>query len=545
MAFPETETPQKSQGLDRESHQHLLQPAFHSINDLPDELLLEIATYLEGENQALGSLTQVSRRFKVIGGDLLYRTINLPRSREDNTIYLVRTIIEKPDLGSKIRQLAFSTTIWGTTIYKDNTEFVHKQATIRTTSSADVHAAMLLQIAQSVNRLDLFGTESPFKSIEELAWRSALMVGLLNAVAGLLLALCDNLCMLHINVYRQDNLCVPFSDIYAALYGIGGDKIQHTPCHWSGFSQFRTIKRLRIFGKSMRMLQLPFYSLQVLEIDLWREYSTTNTAEHGSFANSVAVCLLSPYPTINTLIVRSDWGELHGETNLSHDEQLPLLFQNLPQSTITHLEILFVRSPTAVKRWCGSFEYIARALSAAENVSPSLEYLKIDYEVSNHFDPRRCFGRCTNVPGLHSFSKLTKMEVLQGVLLYEARNTFNEHHYFNGIIPPPNLASLTVICPTLAIFGWFDILVDHKTDAPYLREIILLCRCGYGVGPKEFKGDVATRIFEKLKELGVDVRVVEEKVGSFAAQARKEGSVWEADWSEDGWVEGLFGEEMG
>ncbi|RYN98223.1 hypothetical protein AA0120_g2553 [Alternaria tenuissima] len=418
---------------------------------------------------------------------------------------------------------------------------------IRTASSEDVHAAMLLQIAQGVNRLDLFGTESPFKSMEELVWRSALMVGLLNTVAGLLLALCDNLRMLHVNVYRQENLCVPFPDIYAALYGIESDRIQHTPVHWSGFSQFRNIKRLRIFGESMRMLQLPFYSLQVLEIDLWREFGTTVAAdaEHDSFTNSVAQCLLPPYPNIDTLIVRSDWAELHTETYLDQDQQLPLPFRNLPQSTITHLEILFVRSPTAVKRWRGSFEYIARSLSAAANVSSSLEYLKIDYEVSDHFDPRRCFGRCTNVPGLHSFSKLTKMEVLQGVLLYEARHTFNEHHYFNGIIPPPNLESLTVICPTLAIFGWLDILVDHKTDAPYLCEIILLCRCGYGVGPKKFEGDVATRIFEKLKELGVDVRVVEEKVGSFAAQARKEGSVWEADWSEDGWVEGLFGEEMG
>jgi hypothetical protein len=538
MVSPETETPQKSQELDREPRQHSLQPASHSINNLPDELLLEIATYLEGDNQALGSLTQVSRRFKVIGGELLYRTINLSRSREDNTIYLVRTLIEKPDLGSKIRQLAFSTTIYG-----DNTLLVLNQAMICT----NMYTAMLLQIAQSVNRLDLFETESPFESKEEFVWRSKLMIGLPNAVAGLLLALCDNLRMLHVNVYCQENLCVPTSDIYRALYGIEGDKVQHTPGHWSGFSQFRTIKRLRIFGESMRMLQLPFYSLQVLEIDLWREYSTTDAAygEHESFANSVAQCLLPPYPNIDTLIVRSDWAELHGETHLYHDEQLPCLFQNLPQSTITHLEILFVRSPTAVKRWCGSFEYIARALSDAENVSLSLEYLKIDYEVSNHFDPRRCFGRCTNVPGLHSFSKLTKMEVLQGVLLYEARNTFNEHHYFNGIIPPPNLESLTVICPTLAIFEWLDILVDHKTDAPYLCEIILLCRCGYGIGPKEFEGDVATRVFEKLKELGVDVSVVEEKVGAFAAQARKDGSVWEADWSEDGWVEGLFGEEMG
>jgi len=230
---------------------------------------------------------------------------------------------------------------------------------------------------------------------------------------------------------------------------------------------------------------------------------------------------------------------------MSHGYQVPILLQDFSGSTITRLEILFVRSPTFVKQWLGTFEHIARALGEDTDVSASLQFIKIDYEESDHFDPRRCFGGCTNLLSFSSFRKLTKMEVLQGVLVFEARNTFGELYCFRGIIPPPSLESLTVICPTKAILTWLNMIVERKTEVPALNKILLLCRCGYGAGPKEFEGDVSTYVFAQLNDLGIDVRVVEETPGAFAALARKEGSVWEADWAEDGWVDGLFGQDQG
>jgi hypothetical protein len=69
-----------------------LQPTLYSINDLVDELLLEVASYLEGNNHALGRLIRTSTRFKAISGDLMYRTVEIPRAEEDNLAYLVRTL---------------------------------------------------------------------------------------------------------------------------------------------------------------------------------------------------------------------------------------------------------------------------------------------------------------------------------------------------------------------------------------------------------------------------------------------------------------------
>ncbi|CAG5181166.1 uncharacterized protein ALTATR162_LOCUS9626 [Alternaria atra] len=92
-------------------------------------------------------------------------------------------------------------------------------------------------------------------------------------------------------------------------------------------------------------------------------------------------------------------------------------------------------------------------------------------------------------------------------------------------MPPPSVESLTVICPTVVISGWLDMLVKRKTEVPKLSEIILLCRLDYGAGLKDLEGDAVTCIFEELNDLGVVVRMAEEKLGAFAAQVRKEGSV--------------------
>ena len=154
-----------------------------------------------------------------------------------------------------------------------------------------------------------------------------------------------------------------------------------------------------------------------------------------------------------------------------------------------------------------------------------MKYMEIDCVEFDHFDPRGCFGRCTNLLGLHPFPKLIEMDILHGALVCEAHNTSNQRHYFDGIMPPPSVESLTVICPTVVISGWLDMLVKRKTEVPKLSEIILLCRLDYGAGLKDLEGDAVTCIFEELNDLGVVVRMAEEKLGAFAAQVRKEGSV--------------------
>jgi hypothetical protein len=40
----------------------------------------------------LGRLIRTSTRFKAISGNLMYRTVEIPRAEEDNLAYLVRTL---------------------------------------------------------------------------------------------------------------------------------------------------------------------------------------------------------------------------------------------------------------------------------------------------------------------------------------------------------------------------------------------------------------------------------------------------------------------
>ncbi|KAI4714769.1 hypothetical protein J4E89_000450 [Alternaria sp. Ai002NY15] len=547
MDLPPTVIEEKRRNAVTELSLDILRPDLRSINDLPDELLLEIAKHLEGDNPTLGNLIRTSRRFKAIGDELLYRTISLPRNRGDSVIYLVRTIVERPELRSKIRQLTFSTTSWRIDSNGDTVVIGSIFTRTRPTTSRDELGALVLQISKSLDSLSILGAGNPFQSMEEIDWRCTLLLGRLSSLAGLLLALCDNLDMLCMGNYHRDDIDIPAFDVVRSLYGIYSDLMQLPPSRWSDFKQFHNVKRLRVSGLSIDILRFPFISLQVLEIDFSWEYFSEDlpTPEHVFFGNKSTRCFLPRCASLHSLIIRSDWNELNDNAHMSHGYQLPILLQDFAGSTITRLEILFVRSPTVVKQWLGTFEHIARALSEDTDVSASLQFIKIDYEESDHFDPRRCFGGCTNLHSFSSFRKLTKMEVLQGVLVFEARNTFGELHYFSGVIPPPSLESLTVICPTKAILTWLNMIVERKTEVPALNNIVLLCRCGYGAGPKEFEDDVSTYVFAQLNDLGIDVRVVEETPGAFAALARKEGSVWEADWAEDGWVDGLFGQDQG
>ncbi|KAI4651929.1 hypothetical protein J4E93_002125 [Alternaria ventricosa] len=546
MDLPSTEIEEKLREAVSELSSDIIRPGFRCMNDLPDELLLEVARYLEGDNPTLGSLNRTSRRFKAIGDELLYRTISLPRTRENSVMYLVRTIVERPELRSKIRKLTFSATNW----YVENdgeTPVLLPAMVINRPSTSNARAASLIQISQNIDRMCFLKDENPFESAEELAWRCGVLCGQLSALAGMLLALCDSLDMLHMDMYHREGLSTPAVNVQSTLYGLHSELMQRPSSRWSGFKQFHNVKRLRVSGLSIDILKFPFISLQVLEIDLCYEAFNEglSTAEHVFFGNESVRCLSSRCANLHTLIIRSDWNELNDQAHLSHGYQLPLLLQDFAGSIITRLEILFVRSPTVVKRWLGTFEHIGRALSEDTDVSASLQFIKIDYEESDHFNPKQCFGDCTDLDSFSSFRNLSKMEVLQGVLVYEARNTFGKLYYFHGIIPPPNLESLTVICPTNAILTWLNMIVERNTEVPALSKIVLLCRCGYGAGPKEFEGDVSTYVFAQLNDLGIDVRVVEETPGAFAFQARKEGSVWEADWAEDGWVDGLFGQDQG
>jgi hypothetical protein len=111
---------------------------------------------------------------------------------------------------------------------------------------------------------------------------------------------------------------------------------------------------------------------------------------------------------------------------------------------------------------------------------------------------------------------------------------------------PATLESFTVVSPTEDMLVILRNLQEARvaSEVAALQEIILLCRCSHAVSPETFDFPAAKPLFDELAELGIVVKEEEEVVGSFAAQARASGSVWEGDWGEDqSWVEGLYGDD--
>lgn len=76
-----------------------------SLLELPDELLLEVAKALEGNNQALAAMMRLCRRLKAISEGVLYKDITIKRGDDDNAAYLVRTLLEKPAYALQVSKI--------------------------------------------------------------------------------------------------------------------------------------------------------------------------------------------------------------------------------------------------------------------------------------------------------------------------------------------------------------------------------------------------------------------------------------------------------
>jgi len=78
---------------------------------LPTELLVEVAEYLKSDKTSLRNLALVCRQFRYASEGPLYHTINLRyrhldfRNDHDILIRVLRTLLERPDLGEKVRTL--------------------------------------------------------------------------------------------------------------------------------------------------------------------------------------------------------------------------------------------------------------------------------------------------------------------------------------------------------------------------------------------------------------------------------------------------------
>jgi hypothetical protein len=214
---------------------------------------------------------------------------------------------------------------------------------------------------------------------------------------------------------------------------------------------------------------------------------------------------------------------------------------NMNKVQFRTLEVYIKRTTRSASLQDSSFEYL---LDKLVTVADFIESLTIDYTEGPDFDPHVGLGQCDRAFSFDMFLRLRKLIVLQQAIM---RCNFRRRLEFEDLATyfPPTLESLTIGCPTEAILKFLEGVQDARSRGGVSKphKVTLLCRCSYGVAPDTFETPEAEKLFHDLRVLGIDVRVEEETPGAFAAQARAMGSVWEADWSEESWADGLFGVE--
>jgi hypothetical protein len=156
-----------------------------------------------------------------------------------------------------------------------------------------------------------------------------------------------------------------------------------------------------------------------------------------------------------------------------------------------------------------------------------LEELKVDYIVGPEFNPRACLGDFSRAASFRMFPRLKDILILQEAIFSCNYRRSTDWEWDIASFFPPGLETLMISCPTTAVLYWLRNLKLARPSGVLgnLREISLLCRCGHGASPDDFKSDVADQCFSALSDVDILVKVLEETPGAFVKQARKKGSV--------------------
>jgi hypothetical protein len=192
-----------------------------SLHVLPDELILEISRILENDKTSLSALSRSCRRLKAVARDLLYSSILLPRGSDLQTAYLVRTLLENPENGTRTVKLSISIAA---------NDIPGGPKIIDLGNQPTWVADMTALLSDLDSRYD--------------QWRWQIKGGVLAKIATFLLLLLPSLVHLEISLYLYKMLATPGNTL-RSLFGTD-DCIGHS--FQSRFIHLRHIKNLCTLG---------------------------------------------------------------------------------------------------------------------------------------------------------------------------------------------------------------------------------------------------------------------------------------------------------
>lgn len=290
--------------------------------DLPNELLLEIAKQLEGDNVSLAALVRTCRQLKPITEEPLYRTIADPPYATEGAAYIVRTIFHQPQRATKIINLNI-------TLSNDlEVNEVPMPSFLGTASLCDGSewaAHMQVHLESLQPRM----YERWIRGIQtgRLINISAVLLTLLSKVGDLQLFTYDNVA----EEYPDDQ---PIKSIFKMDFDNFCKYLRPVLRRCLG-----CVEHFSILGGSLDLFHLAPPSLESLDPDLTAQLPGPS----GYIAYADRSLLSPPHPPKpRTLILNIDWSELRDEDMASIGLQATLTGLNITR--LQNLEMYIART---------------------------------------------------------------------------------------------------------------------------------------------------------------------------------------------------------
>ncbi|KAF2878590.1 hypothetical protein BDV95DRAFT_557874 [Massariosphaeria phaeospora] len=428
---------------------------------LPDEMFLRIAEWIDTPNKYrtdIKTFCRLSKKCRDIGQEVLHRNATVrplcpcgAHPEDNGVLFLLRTLLDRPDLAGKVRKLQFNT--------------------IRKNFADDYESKKELGFAgvrtKALARLQHLGYTSG------TAWHLAVKNSIESALSGVLLTLVPNLAELDFGVrdYRRENASL---DPMSALFG------EYTAPPATLLATARNVHKLTVAGSQLCMLSPFTFNWSSLTTLTLKEVVTPTLFRltgPGSLAGAPKLTHLQIEPMIQ-------FGD--SEYMKMYDSQLGHLFAALGCGSVTHLTMTFwLYAPHLHLDMNDHFD-VKHLFKQFEFLAPQLEGLVIQFRneealpgaIDSLLDLLR-----NPMSSMKHFAALKHLDVPQRFLFHDYTDAFGDP----GNFCPPNylprkLRSLALAHTDPDVIDWFK--MEDLTG-----------RSWYGNGPRTVFPKLETIMF--------------------------------------------------
>jgi hypothetical protein len=440
-----------------------------ALYKLPDELLLQVTDHLRAytstkQLQHLCKLCLVSKRLVPIAQEQLYANAVLHIScgchpNVNAAIQLLRTLLDRPDLASKIEGLRFC-------VVRRSIKTLYESKGFDLSKLRDKCFAMLSELG--------YTSEHP--------WWAALQHDVESAYAGVLLSLLPKLQTLDLTA-KDHHRTFPTMDPVSAFFGTSTPPAQTR-------NALATVHKF--VGSDFAFLRdMPFKNLRV--VNLRRIDIGTVLRLNGPNTLPGATQLEDLSLGVSIQFLDEDYSN-------SMQVSLGDVFAALGCKKISRLSITLSCIDTYTSLGVERDFRTNHFMSQLHGVASTLRTLEIDLD--HHEDSEEwhwLLSQITKtVQSLEEFSQLQRLMIPMDFVTAD-------HSGSHGILPenlPRTIQRLNVVAPGADIIAWANILSgsDDDVDLPDFRTICLQCRDNVNMSKTDFTEDVES-VWWDLKEL--------------------------------------------